>query len=50
MKVKHIKTWEEFEEELAELNTETEQLKAEQRGFVSPMLFRGQSDSKSLSG
>ncbi|MBL7152488.1 MAG: FRG domain-containing protein [Phycisphaerae bacterium] len=46
MQIKNLKTWEEFEEELVELNIETERLREEGRGFVSPILFRGQSDSK----
>ncbi|MBN2182730.1 MAG: FRG domain-containing protein [Sedimentisphaerales bacterium] len=41
----NLKTWEEFEKELEKLNTESEQLKSKESGYVSQILFRGQSDS-----
>jgi len=46
MQVKNFKTWEEFESELVELNKETEELKKQKSGYVSPILFRGQSNSQ----
>jgi len=46
MQVKNLKTWEEFEKELVELNEETEKLKQRESGYVSPICFRGQSNSQ----